>query len=96
MKAISIRQPWADLILQGRKTLELRSWKVSYRGTLAIHASQTVEREECQAFGMDPDGVTAGALIGTVELTGIVELSAADYEARKDEHLATEDRKSVV
>ena len=88
MKAISIRQPWADLILQGRKTLELRTWKVSHRGILAIHASQTVEREACQAFGMDPDCVTAGALIGTVELTNIVELSEADYEVRKGEHLA--------
>lgn len=88
MKAISIRQPWADLILRGRKTLELRSWKVGYRGTLAIHASQTVEREACLAFGMDPDRVTAGALIGTVELTGIVALSEADYEAHKGEHLA--------
>jgi hypothetical protein len=88
MKAISIRQPWADLILQGRKTLELRTWKVNHRGILAIHASQTVEREACLAFGMDPDHVAAGALIGTVELTGVVELSAADYEARKGEHLA--------
>ena len=88
MKAISLRQPWADLILQGRKTLELRSWKVSHRGMLAIHASQTVERGACEAFGMDPERVTAGALVGTVELTGIVELSEADYETRKGEHLA--------
>lgn len=88
MKAISLRQPWADLILQGRKTLELRSWQVSHRGTLAIHVSQTVEREACQAFGMDPDRIPSGALIGTVDLTGIVALSEADYEARKDEHLA--------
>ena len=89
MKAISIRQPWADLILQGRKTLELRTWTVSYRGALAIHASQTIDRDACIAFGMDPDHLTAGALVGTVELTAITELTEADFETHKDEHLAT-------
>ena len=34
MKALSIRQPWAELIMQGRKTLELRTWRTNYRGAL--------------------------------------------------------------
>jgi hypothetical protein len=40
MKAISITQPWATLIAQGAKRIETRSWKTSYRGPLAIHASK--------------------------------------------------------
>ena len=36
MKALSIRQPWAELILQGRKTIELRTWKTCYRGLLPL------------------------------------------------------------
>ncbi|MGC8781224.1 MAG: ASCH domain-containing protein [Anaerolineae bacterium] len=87
MKTLSIRQPWADLIIQGRKTLELRTWTVKYRGPLAIHASQTVEREACLAHGLDPDLVTAGAVIGVVDLVEIVELDAASYAARTAEHL---------
>ncbi len=71
MKALSIRQPWADLILRGRKTLELRTWTVKYRGPLAIHASQTVERQTCLAHGLDPDLVTTGAVIGIVDLATI-------------------------
>ena len=43
MKALSIRQPWADLILSGLKDVENRTWKTSYRGILAIHASKTFD-----------------------------------------------------
>lgn len=90
MKTLSIRQPWADLIIQGRKTLELRTWTVKYRGLLAIHASQTVEREVCLAHCLDPDQLTTGAVIGVVELAAIDELDAISYAARQPEHLAHE------
>ena len=39
MKALSLRQPWASLIADGRKTIETRTWRTHYRGPLAIHAS---------------------------------------------------------
>lgn len=39
MKALSVRQPWASLIVNSRKTIELRTWKVSYRGDILICAS---------------------------------------------------------
>lgn len=90
MKTLSIRQPWAELIVQGRKTLELRTWTIRYRGPLAIHASQTVERAACQALGLDPDQVTTGAVIGIVDLAAIEELDAVSYAARQGEHLANE------
>lgn len=40
MKALSVRQPWAHLILSGDKTIEVRSWKTNYRGQLLICTSQ--------------------------------------------------------
>ena len=40
MKAITIYQPWANLIAQGEKTIETRSWLTNYRGPLAIHAAK--------------------------------------------------------
>lgn len=89
MKAISIRQPWAELILQGKKTLELRTWTVGYRGPLAIHASRTIDREACAAYGIDPVQLTTGALVGTVELTAITELSKVEFDAHQSDHLAT-------
>ena len=38
MKALTIRQPWASLIVEGVKTVETRSWNTKHRGSLAIHA----------------------------------------------------------
>ena len=39
MKVISIREPFATLIMNGVKKIETRSWKTNYRGELFIHAS---------------------------------------------------------
>lgn len=39
IKALTIRQPWAQLIALGVKTIETRSWSTRYRGPLAIHAA---------------------------------------------------------
>lgn len=40
MKALSIQEPYASLILDGFKTMETRSWKTNYRGRLYIHAGK--------------------------------------------------------
>ena len=39
MKAITIYQPWASLVILGLKQYESRSWQTPYRGPLAIHAA---------------------------------------------------------
>jgi hypothetical protein len=39
MKTLSIKQPFAELICRGIKTIENRSWDTKYRGKLLIHAS---------------------------------------------------------
>jgi len=91
MKAISIRQPWAELILQGRKTIELRTWQTHYRGRIAIHASQTVREEACVAYGLDPARVVRGALVGTVELIDIIPLDEREWETLRDQHLSLGD-----
>lgn len=40
MKAITLSQPWAELVAAGRKRYETRSWRTNYRGPLAIHAAR--------------------------------------------------------
>lgn len=40
MKALSLWQPWASLIVWGAKEYETRSWPTNYRGKLAIHAAK--------------------------------------------------------
>jgi len=87
MKALSIRQPWAELILQGRKTIELRTWRTHYRGPLAIHAAQELDELACAAHGLDPAALARGALVGVVELVDIVVLNDERWEALRDQHL---------
>jgi activating signal cointegrator 1 len=41
VKALSLTQPWASLVAIGAKRIETRSWRTSYRGPLAIHASKS-------------------------------------------------------
>jgi hypothetical protein len=91
MKALSIRQPWAELILQGRRTIEPRTWQTTYRGRIAIHASQTIGEEDCVAYGLDPAQVVRGALVGTVELVDVLPLDKGGWETLCDQHLSLHD-----
>lgn len=53
IKALSIRQPWAWLIVNGWKNIENRMWRTSYRGPVLIHASKGMTRYEydsCKIF----------------------------------------------
>jgi len=43
MKALSIKQPWAWLIVNGFKDIENRTWPTRNRGTVYIHASKTMD-----------------------------------------------------
>lgn len=39
-KAISLKQPWANLVATEKKTIETRKWKTNYRGEIVICSSQ--------------------------------------------------------
>lgn len=40
---MSIRQPWAWLIVQGFKGIENRAWRTDYRGPVLIHAARRLD-----------------------------------------------------
>lgn len=44
MPALSIRQPWAWLIVHGFKPLENREWATNFRGRMLVHAGKTLTR----------------------------------------------------
>ena len=46
MKALSVRQPWAFLIVNGYKPVENRQWWTQYRGPVLIHAAKGMTRFE--------------------------------------------------
>lgn len=61
MKALTIRDPWAELIARGVKPVENRKAGTGYRGPLAIHVSRTldtpatVRRDVVNALGSTTD-----------------------------------------
>ncbi len=88
MKALSFRQPWAELVLQGRKTMDLRTYNTHYRGRIAIHASQTVEADKCWEYSLNPDHLDVGGIAGTAELVDVIPLDETAYNAHQAAHLA--------
>ncbi len=48
MKALSIRQPWAWLVVNGHKPVENRTWPTSHRGDTLIHAGLEFDLEGLQ------------------------------------------------
>lgn len=46
LKCLSIRQPWAWLILHGGKNIENRGWNTHHRGTFLIHAAKGFTSEQ--------------------------------------------------
>lgn len=51
-KALTVRQPHAQLIALGVKSIETRSWAMKYRGRLVIHAAAKISREMDGLAGM--------------------------------------------
>ena len=80
MKALTLTQPWASLVILGVKRVETRSWRTSYEGPLAIHAAKGWTRDDVDfAFDLAARDILPllpsielprGAVLGTVVFTG--------------------------
>ncbi|MGH9972689.1 MAG: ASCH domain-containing protein [Nitrososphaeraceae archaeon] len=64
MKCLSLKQPYADLLVSGKKIIELRTWNTKFRGEFLVHASKKIDKEACKMNKIDPDSLIAGAVIG--------------------------------
>lgn len=80
LPALSIRQPWADLILWGIKDVENRTWATDFRGRLLIHAGRQVDVEGLErlepSYGLVMPASYAprtGAILGMAVLTDCVD-----------------------
>ena len=82
MKTLSVRQPWAWLIVQGSKDIENRTWATSYRGPLLIHAGLQVDQpvidalmhDHCKKFPHTHDWprFRTGGIVGMADLVNCV------------------------
>ena len=71
--ALSLKQPWATLVVHGLKTIEVRRWPTVRRGHLLIHAAR-VPDDRPEAWRHVPEALRAeakqqGGIIGSVDLT---------------------------
>ncbi|MBP7550060.1 MAG: ASCH domain-containing protein [Gemmatimonadaceae bacterium] len=58
MRVLSIQQPWAELVIRGVKTFEVRSWSATHQGgRIAIHASANIELKKVEALWADDRAV---------------------------------------
>lgn len=77
-KFLSVRQPWAQLIVAGIKPIENRPWSTGYRGPLFIHASLTPSAtplgaiNERYGLALTPDQFEFGGIVGVVTLASVV------------------------
>lgn len=91
-KCLTLRQPWATLVIEGgsckipgRKDVENRTWRTKHRGPIVIHAGQGVDRE-----GMTEHGFTTplpkGRVLGIVDLVDIVDDSPSPWAEEGHHH----------
>lgn len=88
MKVLSLKQPFAELVVGGRKQIELRKWNTKFRGEFLIHASKSSDTRAMQRFGFDT--LPTGAIVGKAVLKDVKKYSTKkDFEKDKHLHLAS-------
>jgi hypothetical protein len=90
MKALTIHQPYAELIARGDKRVENRVWRTHHRGDLAIHAGLKYVRDEdlppflrgyAALGGGEDDNCDFGAIIAVVEVIDCVHIDEVNEPA---------------
>jgi activating signal cointegrator 1 len=84
---LSIRQPWVELILQKRKSIEVRSWSTKYRGKLWLHAGQKADPGALGRFGLTTEKLIFGAIVGHCELKDCIEFTSETWDGWRALHL---------
>ncbi len=93
MKALTVKQPWAGLIIAGGKDIENRTWRTSYRGRVLIHAAKTpvpyAEIRDCYPLPVARTALLynssnralypTSAIIGSVEIVDCVQNHPSEW-----------------
>jgi len=87
MKALSIRQPWAWLIVNGYKDIENRTWSTEFRGKVYVHAGRKIksgdfpeQRDHIEQSGIFlPEEPPLGAIVGEVTIIDCVDSSSSPW-----------------
>lgn len=89
-KCLSLKQPYAELVASGKKTIELRRWNTKYRGEFLIHAAKTFDVEDVARFNLSR--IDTGVFIGKATIYDVKHYeNEEEWKADKDKHLAGDD-----
>jgi len=91
MRALALRQPWAELVVSGKKTIEVRGTDTSYRGWFAVYATKHGARDSTmKRFGLTD--LPTGVIIGKAFLADVKQYrDEGDFFRDSTRHLATKD-----
>ena len=88
MKSLSLKQPFAELVVSGKKTIELRKWNTRFRGEFFVHASKSSDKKAMEKFGFSE--LPTGCIVGKVTLVDVKRYeSSEEFWSDKDKHLAS-------
>lgn len=87
--ALTIHQPWAELIVRRRKPFELGRRKFKHRGPLLIHASQKWDADDDEHMGVHRNKVPYGAFVGVSVIRDVRPLSKKDVAVLKKKNGGT-------
>lgn len=90
--ALSLKQPWATLLVHGLKTIEVRRWPTPRVGRVLIHAARIPDsRPEAWRhlpLELQADAELVGGIIGSAELMGCrTYRSSEQFELDRELHL---------
>jgi len=89
MKCLSICQPFAELIIQNKKTIELRTWNTKIRGEFLVHAPIKIRKDAYEKLKIK-ERLTTGAIIGKVELWDVKKYeSVKEIQIDKKKHYSS-------
>lgn len=74
MKVITVKQPFATLIVKGVKQYEFRTWKTKYRGDILIHAGKGVDKKALARFKHFGFDYPSGCILGSVTIVDCVKM----------------------
>jgi len=94
-KALTIKQPWASLIINGRKDIENRTWKTNYRGRVWIHAGLTKDKKATDLYG-SPTDLPVGAVIGSVQIVNCVQNHRSNWAMEDMWHWVLENPQPLI
>jgi len=90
MKCLSVSQPFANLLVHGKKTIELRRWNTNFRGEFLVHAPLSIRKDDCKRLKINQKNLVRGAIIGKAEIYDVKKYkSKSEIKLDSKKHLAS-------